>query len=150
MFDFLNEVDVDGITAITIAAGMKKMAMADGEMHPAELEMIESFLKEVKAESGESGEDLGSLNTPELQETFLKSLALVALVDGVIRDQEVQLLNNYVQELGFSRSAEAVFEEVGKSLLAQFRGVSAFRTQAEEVGRSLGLSDAAIAEALEV
>ena len=76
-------------------------------------------------------------------------MALVALVDGVVREPEVTLMQDYIDRLGYEKSATSVFEEVGKGVLAQFRGVVAFRDQAEEIGRSFGLSASAIAEVLD-
>ena len=74
---------------------------------------------------------------------------MVALADGTIQDSEIALLQGYVDQFGYSQSAKDIIGLVGRMLLAHFSGVSHFRDQAEEIGRALGLDDAAIAEALQ-
>ena len=148
MIDFLNDLDVSDEASITFAIAMKKMASADGEVHPAEEEMIVSFLNDAQAALPNVVEDLSTIKTPEMKSAFLKTLALVALVDGVLREPEIKLMQDYIDQLGYGDSATVVFEDVGRGVLAQFRGVVAFRDQAEEIGRSFGLSETAIAEVL--
>ena len=149
MIDFINDIDVSDAASITFASAMKKMASADGEVHPAEEEMIVSFLRDAQAALPNVKEDLSTIDTPELKSAFLKTLALVALVDGVLRKPELSLMQEYIDQLGYGQSAASVFEDVGKVVLNQFRGVVAFRDQAEEIGRSFGLSESAIAEVLD-
>ena len=158
MFELLKPVDLDAAAAISIAAGMRKMAMSDDDVHPSEVAMIEQFLNDVKTEVEEGGGDISnisaddvdvnSLKSDELKETFLISLAMVALADGVIREEEVALLQEYVDLLGYPESARAIIGLVGRMLLSQFSGVKDNRAQAEEIGRALGLDENTIAEVL--
>ena len=158
MLGLLKEVDINAEAAISIAAGMRKMAMSDDEVHPSEVEMIEQFLNDVKGEVEANGGDVASissedvnldaLSTDELKETFLLCLAMVALADGTIRDEEVALLQDYVDQMGFQQSGKQIIDMVGQMMLSHFKGVSLFRSQAEEIGRALGLDEAAIAQAL--
>ncbi len=158
MLGLLKEVDINAAAAVSIAAGMKKMAMSDDEVHPAEVEMIEQFLNDVKADvESEGGDianissddvDLTALSTDELKETFLLCLAVVALADGTIRDEEVSLLQSYVDQMGFQQSGKQIIDMVGQMMLSHFKGVELFRSQAEEIGRALGLNEEAIAQAL--
>ena len=149
MLDFFEGLDISDAASVTFANAMKKMAEADGEVHPAEQEMIDAFLKEAASEKPDLNEDLSTLDTPEVKKAFLRTLALVAMVDGEKKSQEVDLMNDYVSKLGHPQSAEMVFEEVGKGILSKFKGVVAFRDQAEEIGRSFGLSESAISEVLD-
>ena len=149
MIDFFDGLDISDATSVTFAKAMKKMANADGEVHPAEEEMIESFLSDIQSKMPDLDEDLSTLDSPAVKSAFLKTLALVALVDGTLRAPEEALMEEYVSKLNHDQSAKSVFEEVGKTVLSKFRGVIAFREQAESIGRSLGLSDSIIAEVLD-
>ena len=93
MLDLLKPVEISEQEAITIASGMRAMALADGEEHESELAMIDQFL-EGTSHSGQDV-DLGNLGSEELQGHFLKSLALVALADGAVKEEEKALLRSY-------------------------------------------------------
>ena len=159
MFELLKPVDLGAAAAVCIAAGMKKIAMSDDEIDPSEIAMIDQFLQEIRAEvEAEGGSiddidandvDLSSLTSNELKETFLVSLAMVSLADGKIRTEEVDLIQEYVNELKYPSSANEIIQNVGKSLLAHFKGVSHFRSHAEEIGEALGLDAATIADILD-
>ena len=47
MIDFISGLDISDAASITFALAMKKMATIDGEVHPAEEEMINSFLEDL-------------------------------------------------------------------------------------------------------
>lgn len=149
MRDLMSFVEIDDRAAGSIAAGMREMALADGQEHPRELEMIallESDLSGVPHPSV----DIAALTTRATQDAFLKSLALVALVDGALKDSESELIHRYGRELGRSAGeVSAVLKDVAQSMLSAFSGVTVFREQAEQIGQALGLADADIAGVLD-
>jgi len=152
MLDFIQHIELDAPTAICIAAGMKEMAASDNDIHQREVAFIDEFISEVGGDSEtitSSDIDLSILNSSELKDIFLKSLAVVALADGEIKKEEVKLLNNYVDRLEYDGSASKILDDVARSFLSRFRGVSIFREKAEDMGRRLGLSEAAIKEVLD-
>ena len=149
MRDLMSFVEIDARAAGSIAAGMREMALADGREHPRELEMIallESDLPGVPHPSV----DTATLSTRDAQDAFLKSLALVALVDGALNEAESELIYRYGREMGRSEGeVGAVLKDVAEIMLSAFAGVTVFRQQAERIGRSLGLADDAISEVLD-
>ena len=152
MLDFIQHVELDAQTAICIAAGMKQMAASDNEVHQREVAFINEFISEVggaETEVKTSDVDLSLLHSTELKSIFLKSLAVVALADGAIRQEEKDLLGSYVERLEFEDSAEAILDEVARAFLSRFRNISIFREKAETIGRQLGLSEAAIKDVLD-
>ena len=149
MRDLMSFVEIDARAAGSIAAGMREMALADGREHPRELEMIallESDLPGVPLPSV----DIAALSTRDAQDAFLKSLALVALVDGALNDAESALIHRYGREMGRGEGeVSAVLKDVAEIMLSAFAGVTVFRQQAERIGKSLGLADDAISEVLD-
>ena len=148
MIKLLNPTEIDRNKALTIAAGMQAMANIDQDFDPRERRVINEFLRDLDA-SGISPEvDLTQLSDTKSQEVFLRSLAVVALIDGSIKKEEIDLLQSYIDQLGLGITAKSVINNVGKEMLSHFRGVSVFREQAEAVGQSLGLNEGDIAAAL--
>lgn len=149
MRDLMNFVDISGQAASSIMVGMREMAMVDGQQHPRELEMIALLESDLDGDQAD-GVAVDSLNTRELQDAFLKSLALVALVDGALKEPESQLIHRYGAEMGRSQAeVDAVLHDVASIMLSNFAGVTIFRDQAVQIGRSLGLDDAAISAVLD-
>jgi hypothetical protein len=145
---FMKATEIEAAAARTIAAGMREMSIVDGA-HPGELALIEAFEADIPEGAGEGVVDLDALSSPELKEAFLKSLALVALVDGELTVQELDLLRGYADPMGLSdEQIGRVVGEVSEVMLSVFSGVKIFRHQAESIGRTLGLDDRAIARAL--
>lgn len=143
----MKATEIAAPAARAIAAGMRQMSVIDGE-HPGELAIIEAFEADLPGGPAASVE-LDALDTPELREAFMKSLALVALVDGTLSDPEMELLRGYAERLELSEAQiGAVVGAVGEVMLSVFSGVSIFRFQAVAIGRQLGLDDAAIERAL--
>ena len=142
MRDLMSFVEIDDRAAGSIAAGMREMARADGLEHPRELEMIallESDLPGIPHDAVE----IASLTSRTAQDAFLKSLALVALVDGA-------LIHRYGREMGRSEGeVSAVLSDVAEVMLSAFAGVTVFREQAVNIGHALGLDDDAIALVLD-
>jgi hypothetical protein len=149
MRDLMSFVEIDDRAAGSIAAGMREMARADGLEHPRELEMIallESDLPGIPHDAVE----IASLTSRTAQDAFLKSLALVALVDGALKEQESELIHRYGREMGRSEGeVSAVLSDVAEVMLSAFAGVTVFREQAVNIGHALGLGDDAIALVLD-
>lgn len=149
MRDLMSFVEIDDRAAGSIAAGMREMARADGREHPRELEMIallESDLPGIPHDAVE----IEALSSRTAQDAFLKSLALVALVDGALKDSESELIHRYGRELGRSEGeVSAVLNDVAEVMLSAFAGVTVFREQAVNIGHALGLGDEAIAAVLD-
>ena len=144
---FMKATEIAAPAARAIAAGMREMSIVDGE-HPGELALIEAFEKDLP-EGPSAGVDVSTLDTPELREAFMKSLVLVALVDGALSNPEMKLLRDYAQQLNLSEEQIiTVITAVSEVMLSVFSGVRLFRRQAVAIGRHLGLDDAAIERAL--
>ncbi len=149
MLDLIPRVELDAETSICIAAGMKQMAASDNELHEQEINLINSFIEESGTADPESSNvNLDLLHSQELKAIFLNSLAIVALADGTIRQEEKDLLSSYVERLAYDTTAEQILEEVARALLSQLKSSVIFREQVEAIGRNLGLSDAAIQDVL--
>lgn len=144
---FMKATEIAAPAARAIAAGMREMSLVDGE-HPGELAIISAFEADLPGGPA-AGVDLAVLDSPALREVFMKSLALVALADGQLSEPELALLRDYAERLALSEEQiGAVVAAVGEVMLSVFSGVSIFRSQAEDIGRHLGLDDAAIGRAL--
>jgi len=147
----MSSTELTAEAAMTIAAGMRSMSRIDGE-HPAEEQLIALF-EESLPERREPGKpprvDLGALTNDDAREAFLKSVILVALVDCMLSEEELDLLRHYTDEMGLpSETLERLLQEVAAAMLSRFSGVHVFRGQVEEIGRHMGLGDAAIERAL--
>ncbi len=149
MRDLMNFVEIDDRAAGSIAAGMREMAQADGLEHPRELEMIALLESDLPGISNDVVE-IAALSSRTAQDAFLKSLALVALVDGALKEEEAELIHRYGREMGRSESdISAVLSDVAEVMLSAFAGVTVFREQAVNIGHALGLDDSAISLVLD-
>ncbi len=148
MVDWLDEeVSLDANTAALIASGMRKVAMADGQVHQRELALIASF--EAQLPKGGVEAD-AALETAELRSTFVRSLTMVALADGKISPAE----DAKVRELASERQVpaaeiDAAILDVKRRFLQVFAGVRLFRDSVVEVARELGLPDSEADRVLE-
>lgn len=149
MRELMSFVEIDGAAAGSIVVGMREMALADGREHPREMAMI--AMLEADLDSAQTDKvDVGSLKDRGQQEAFLKSLALVALSDGALKPEESALLHQYGAAMGHSEADVAtVLHDVATFMLSTFTGVTVFREQAVQIGRSLGLDDDAIRAVLD-
>ena len=94
--------------------------------------------------------EIAALSSRTAQDAFLKSLALVALVDGALKEEEAELIHRYGREMGRSEGdISAVLSDVAEVMLSAFAGVTVFREQAMNIGHALGLDDSAIALVLD-
>ncbi len=139
-------VELSAEAAHVVAAGMRAVAQADGN-HPREEALIDAFEADLPPGSAEL--DLSLLDTLALKEAFLKSCVLVAFADGRISEAELTVLRGFLQELALGpEELGQATREVASALLSQFSTVQTFRDQVIEIGRSLGLDDAAIEASL--
>lgn len=131
----VNTVDLDAKTAAAIAAGMRKVAIADGdELHPNELSLIEEFEKDIP-----SGTDANlAISDASVREVYLKSLVMVALADGRISAVEREVIEDLARSVGADNDdVSQAMQSVKREFLAVFSGVTHFRDQVEQVARDL-------------
>ena len=149
MHNLMNFVDIDGKAASSIMLGMREMAMVDGQEHPRELAWIRLLEEDLTGPQPDAVE-FDALNTRDLQDTFLKSITLVALADGALKPEESELLHKYGSLLGrSSEEVAAILHDVALMMFSHFTNVTIFRDQAVQIGRNLGLSDEAIHSVLD-
>lgn len=91
------ERELEARSAAVIAAGMMAVALADGEAHPREVAMIESFTEELPAGVDPSGV---MLSDPWEQEIFVRSLVMVAVADGHVSEEESSLIHRLARDHG--------------------------------------------------
>jgi tellurite resistance protein len=143
-----SEPQVDEAAAAVIAAGMKAVAEADGDVHPQELALIAAFESDVG--SGAAGDAVAALNSAEVRDVYLRSLLMVALADGVISDEEEAVIRALAADLGFDDAAvDAATLAVKRQFLSTFSGVTVFRESAVRIAAELGLSEEDLAESTE-
>lgn len=134
-----DDTALDARAAAAIAAGMKAVALADGEPHPRELAMIDAFVGELPADIDVSGVRFDDAGT---RGVLLHSLFLVALADGHLGADE----RATIEEIGRAHGADlaefdAAEQTVRKTLLGTLRGVRVFREQALAVADDLGIPE---------
>lgn len=135
----MDEVEIDGPTAAVIASGMLAVALADGEVHPREVALIEQFKADIPDEVDPTGV---VLDDPAVREVFLTSLVMVALADGEITSEERSTLDELARAHGATVDDVARIErEARERMLGHFQGVRHFRDVAASIGRDLGLED---------
>lgn len=132
------QMEIDARAAAVIAAGMRAVALADGEMHEAELALITAF----EAELPEGVDPAGvRLEAGPLQEVFLHSIVMVALADGCVSDAEYAAIVELGQSQGVSTELiDERVREAKRTFLKTFAGARAFHDEAVGIGEQLGLS----------
>lgn len=100
--------ELDARSAAVIAAGMMAVALADGEAHPREVEMIEAFRKELPEGVDPSGV---VLEDPWEREVFVRSLLMVAVADGTVSDGERQVIRELARAHGVDASQVDVIRQ---------------------------------------
>ena len=132
-------IDLDAKTAAVIASGMRKVALADGEvMHPNEISLIEQFESEIP----EGTPSTATIGDAGVRAVYLKSLVMVALADGRISERELEVITDLAASVG--ADAEDVAETtraVKHEFMAVFSGVTHFKEQVESVASELGIDD---------
>ncbi|MEZ4321084.1 MAG: hypothetical protein R3F61_26630 [Myxococcota bacterium] len=129
--------DLDARTAAVIAVGMRKVALADGDvMHPNELSLIEQFEQDIPAGT----EPNALIGDARVREIYLKSLVMVALADGRISANESAVITDLAAGVGADSSdVERTMDSVKREFLAVFSGVTHFRDQVKAVADELGV-----------
>jgi hypothetical protein len=135
--DWLDQpVALDAAAAAVIAAGMKAVALADGQMHHRELALIKAF----EAQIPDGDRSAASEWTAEVQRTYLRSLAMVGLADGKMSPEEEAVIRELASGQGIPiAEVDRVILEVKRRFLRVFSGVEIFRDSVESVARDLGL-----------
>jgi len=138
------EVELDAQVAAVVAAAMREVAAADGDVHPQEVALIRAF-----GEGLPDANPRAPLDDADHLDVYLKSICLLALADGRVSDGELAVIEDLGRAQGASRELVARhLDEARRAYLATFRGVRIFREDAVQIGRDLGLSDDAIVEVL--
>jgi uncharacterized membrane protein YebE (DUF533 family) len=140
-------LDIDGPTAALIAAGMRAVARADGDIHPQELALIDAF--EADLPQGGLPHPHTALATRDLRAAYVRSLVMVALADGAISEVEREVIGRLVGELGVDEDElETLIEDVKRWFLDRFRGVTVFRDAVASIAQDLGLDPATVPAAV--
>jgi uncharacterized tellurite resistance protein B-like protein len=130
-------VDLDARTAAVIAAGMRRVATADGNIHPNELSLIEDFERDIP----EGTEPTATIGDAAVRAVYLKSLVMVALADGRISDPEQVVIADLAAAVGADDAdIEAATAAVKREFISVFKGVTHFRDQVEALASELGVS----------
>ena len=151
MRELLFDVDINESEAAWIAQGMRALAACDG-LAAAELALVEQFEQELGIGStATDGFDptASPLRGVGQQSVFVRTLILLAHVDGRVSARETDFIDDVCRRLGIDEDQREELEiDAKKYLLSSLAGVEHFRAQAESVGRKLGLTDDQIAAAL--
>lgn len=132
-------VDLDARTAAAIASGMLSVALADGDVHPRELEIIQGFRDAIPDDVDPNGV---LIQDDATREVLVRSLLMVALADGRISDVEREVVVEICRTHGVSDEAlEAAEDELRRAFLGHFAGASAFRDQALAIAAELGIPE---------
>lgn len=152
MLDFFDDVPLSHASIAWIARGLRECAMVDG-VHPKEAELIQAFEEaaglNVEADATLDAGGAAPFTSDAEREAYLRSLLLLCLADGTISEGEAAWVAEEAQTIGVD--AVRLFKldrEARMYMLSAFKGVSAFRAEAEGIGRSLGLTDDEITLAL--
>lgn len=131
-------VELDARTAAVIAAGMRRVATADGEtLHPNELSLIEDFERDIP----EGTEPTATIGDAGVRAVYLKSIVMVALADGRISDEERSVILDLAAGVGADPAdVEEATNAVKREFIAVFKGVTHFRDQVEALAAELGVS----------
>lgn len=135
-----SDVDLDASAAAAIAHGMRAVAQADGMIHQRELSLIAAFEAELPSDGVP-----GPLSDAASRQAFLRSLIMVALADGVITDQEEQVIGELCDAHGIGRGeVHTETLEVKRWFLQAFSGVHIFRDAVIRVAKDLGLPESEV------
>ena len=138
---FINEFDLSSDVLSTIVAGMRQLAHIDGDFDPQEEALLNAVV-----EGLDSSEklDLAVLSTTELKENFMKMLAMMAVADAKVVDEEVALMNEYSTKLGLERDGLSYVEEVAENMLSLQYTSAELTVLAPKLAVPLRLSEACV------
>lgn len=111
---FIKEFDLSEETAASFAAGMLKVANADGILHPKEKVLIEQFSEGLEISNTV---DFSTISEGAATEGFMLITSLVAVSDGEVADSERALLNEFAQELSCTKSVDQYIQDASLALL---------------------------------
>jgi hypothetical protein len=151
MRDVLAGIELNTEEIAWFALGMRALAACDG-LSTGELTLISDFEREIGARPGHARDfDVAAtpLQSQAAREAFVKTLTMLALVDGQVSARESAFLAEVAAGLSISPERRAAIDRDARiALLRGLTGVRTFRAQAEAIGRRLGLMEADIAEVL--
>ena len=121
--------------AAAIARAMRKVARADGMVHPRELALIAQFESELP-----DGVTPASTLSESEATVLVQSVLMVALADGRISEAEEAAIADLSREhdVGDDKLSDLT-ERVKREFLDHFAGRATFRASVLEVARELGL-----------
>lgn len=130
--------DIDARTASAIAAAMRAVALADGQLHAGELTLIEAFEADLPDHVDPSGV---RITDPAVREVLLHAMVATALADGRMGQAERAVIDELARAHGATLAdVEAMLDTVRREMFAHFRGVHHFRDEALAIAHELGLS----------
>ena len=91
---FIKEFDLSEETAASFAAGMLKVANADGMIHPKEKVLIEQFSEGLEVSDII---DFSIISEGPATESFMLVTSLVAVSDGEVADSEQAIILDQVE-----------------------------------------------------
>ena len=152
MLQLFENLEISSDSASWMSSGLRALANCDGT-HDAEVALIEEFEKGLGLPPGDPSNfdaRTSPLKSEAEVEVFVLSLQLMSLADGKRTDSEQEWVERVCLCLKVSdRRRLELDREARMFLLSSLKGVTAFRHQAEAIGRSLGLSEEDIAGALD-
>jgi tellurite resistance protein len=139
-------MDVDEIAASVIAAGMRAVAKADGEVHARELELIEGFASGLPNAVATAS---GRVADEQIAATYLRSLVMVALADGVVSPVERTVIVRLAAEMGVDEArVDAEIGSVKRQFLKEYAQRNPLRHRLTALASELGLPEAEVDAAL--
>lgn len=133
---FDQAADLDAAQAAWFARGMRRVAQADGLVHDREVQLIAAF----EAGLGEAEDGRQPEMSPEVRLSYVRSLIMVALADGVVGETELGEIRTLADESGID--PHVVDDEiltVKRWFLGVFAGVNVFRDAVVRVAEEMGL-----------
>jgi uncharacterized membrane protein YebE (DUF533 family) len=121
--------------AAAIALAMRKVARADGMVHPRELALIAQFESELP-----DGVTPASTLSASEAKVLIQSVLMVALADGRISEAEEATIAELSRDLGIADDKLGdLTDQVKREFLHHFAGRATFRASVLQVARELGL-----------
>ncbi len=147
--EFFPEVHLDGKTAEAMARGLFAVARVDG-LHEREAGLIASFwmdagaghglLSDLEREAPITAAELATaLRTPEERELFMKTAVLLTWADGVVSDQEKEILASFGEALSIDAAGIKTLDDQVKLYLLNHVSHLANSEAAAQVAQKLGV-----------
>lgn len=138
IMSIISEFDLSSDVLSTIVAGMRQLAHIDGDFDPQEEALLNAVVEGLDAQESLN---LDVLTTPELKENFMKMLAMMAVADAKVVDEEVALMDQYGVQLGLERTALSFVEEVAENMLTLQYTSAELTVLAPKLAKTLRLSN---------